>query len=85
VFGLDGSAASYAVTSDTNAYAGKWQTMLDDSVARGAVATIGISSVGLMGNAPAVLQDARAIEVTVTIDWTEFERPRSLTVSMVRM
>lgn len=85
VFGLDGTAASYTVASDTNAYAGKWQTMLDESVDRGAVATIEISSVGLMGNAPTTLENARAIEVTVTIDWTEFERPRALTVSMVRM
>lgn len=84
-FGFDGSAASYTVLSNVNAYAAKWQTMLDDSVGRDAVATIEISSVGLMGSAPAILQNARAIDVTVTIDWTEVERPRSVTVSTVRM
>lgn len=85
VFGFDGTAATYTLASDTNAYAAKWQTILDDTVGRGAVATIEISSVGLMGNAPSVLENARAIEVTVTIDWTELERPRDVTVSMVRM
>jgi Tfp pilus assembly protein PilV len=83
VFGLDGTAATYQVASDSNAYAGKWQTTLDESIGRDSVATIDIASVA--AGTPPSLDSARAIRVTVTIGWTEGERPREVVVSTVRM
>jgi len=84
VFGFDGAAQSYTVLSTANAYAAKWQTLLDDSLDRGSVATIAIQSLG-PASPPPNLNATRTIRVTVTIDWTEGERPRQISVSTVRM
>ena len=83
IFGFDGSATSYSVRSDTNAYAGKWQSMLDETLDRGAVATIDVES--LAPGTPPSLAVTRVMRVTVTIDWTEGNRPRDVVVATVRM
>ena len=84
IFGEDGTAQSYSLRSDTNAYAAKWQTMLDDSLERQSVATIDVQSLG-PASPPPNLNVTRAIQVTVTIEWVENERPREVSVSSVRM
>ncbi len=85
VFGSDGSAASYTYDTRVNAYAAKWQTMLDDGLEHGSYATINVASSELAdGNTPN-LNVAKAIRVTVTVFWSEGARNRNVRVMSVRM
>lgn len=93
VYGLDGSAAFYDIDTTTNAFAGKWQTMLDEELAQDSFAIIRVEALPREGQAVENLNhlDTRAIRVTVTVNWAEGgdwnaagARNRSVQVSTVR-
>lgn len=84
VYGFDGTATTYTVDSRTNAYAGKWQTLLDDSLERDSFATIRIDTLG-PGTTTPTLAVTKAMKVTVTVNWSEGDRDRNVQVATVRM
>lgn len=84
VFGSDGTATSYTYDTQVNAYASKWQTLLDDGLELGSNATILVASVPPTGGAAPALNAAKAIRVTVTVFWSEGDRNRSVRVMSVR-
>jgi Tfp pilus assembly protein PilV len=85
VFGSDGTAATYTYDTRVNAYAGKWQTLLDNGLELGSFATINVASSQLAGGATPTLDAAKAIKVTVTVFWSEGARNRNVRVMAVRM
>lgn len=84
VFGSDGTATSYTYDTTTNAFASKWQTMLDEGLELGSNATILVASVPPTGGAAPALNAARAIRVTITVFWAEGDRNRSVRIMTVR-
>ncbi len=82
LFGFDGTAATYNVDTRTNAFAAKWQQVLDQKLLN-AYATIEVRS--LANGAVPNLDTTRAIRVLVTVRWQDGTRPRSLQVGTVRM
>ena len=83
-FGSNGTATSYTYDTGVNAYAAKWQTMLDDGLELSSNATILVASVPPTGSAAPALNAAKAIRVTVTVFWSEGDRNRSVRVMTVR-
>ena len=82
-FGLDGSAASYTIDSRTNPAAAAWQADLDRELPR-AHAEILLESLAGTGSPPP-LAGARAIRITVSVQWHERRKDRSVRVATVRM
>jgi type II secretory pathway pseudopilin PulG len=82
-FGSDGSSASEVVDSRTNAYAAKWQQMLDQDLHE-THAEIVLESVD-DGGSPPVLNAARCIRISVTVFWRDQLRDREVSVATVRM
>jgi type II secretory pathway pseudopilin PulG len=85
VFGDDGTAASYTYDTRTEAFAAKWQTMLDDSLQYGSYATILVAAVPPESGGSPNLNACRAIRITVTVFWAEGDRNRSVRVMTVRI
>jgi type II secretory pathway component PulJ len=82
-FGLDGSAASYTIDSRTNPAAATWQSDLDRELPQ-AHAEIRLESIVGSGTPPP-LDAARAIRITVDVQWRERRKDRSVRVATVRM
>lgn len=81
LFGFDGTATSHSVDSRVNAYASKWQPVLDESLAN-SWAIVDITS---LGTGPPTLATTKAIRVVVTVNWSEGARNRQVRVGTVRM
>ena len=81
-FGYDGAATSYTVDSRTNGAAAAWQTAVSSKLS-GAYATIDLAS--LSSGTPPAMSSTSAIRVTVTIFWSERNRPRTIRLATVRM
>ena len=79
------SATSYTYDTRTEAFAAKWQTLLDDSLQYGSYATILVAAVPPESGGTPTLAAARAIRVTVTVFWAEGDRNRSVRVMTVRI
>lgn len=85
LFGLNGSTTTATVYSNGGGYAAKWQARLDQSLQRGSVARIDLAALPPEGGSAPTLANAKAIRVTVTVNWTEGQRPRHATLATVRM
>ena len=91
MFGSDGSATSLTVNSRTNAYAQKWQPILDEKLVD-AQAEIQVQSLIPTGAVPN-LNVTRYMRVLVTVSWQEnttdtagaARRERSVRLGTVRM
>ena len=85
LFGFDGAAKSYSVDSRNNAACDKWQATLDEALGDGlAHAVIDIEALAQSGQPIPILQQSRVIRVTITVNWTEGLRQRSLNLAVVR-
>jgi prepilin-type N-terminal cleavage/methylation domain-containing protein len=83
-FGEDGSATSYTVDTRTNAFASRWQPVLDESFEPGAYAEVLVQSVdGSLS--PPLLREATCIRVQVRVHWREGERDREIALATIRM
>lgn len=82
-FGLDGSAARYTIDSRSNAQAAEWQAELDRGLSQ-AHAEIVLQSLAYSGSPPPLVS-ARAVRVTVTVQWHESTGDQSVRVATVRM
>lgn len=86
LYGFDGSAASYSVDTRSNAYAAKWQPILNERLGDGAFATVQINSLIASGSPPVLnASNCKAIRVVVTVFWNEGPRGRNVAVGTVRM
>ena len=86
LYGFDGTANSYSVDTRSNAYAGKWQPILEERLGDGAFATVQINSLSASGTPPLMnASSCKAIRVVVTVFWNEGVRNRDVTVGTVRM
>ena len=84
-YGFDGSASSYTIDSTSDAFAAKWQSVLEQELDH-CRAEILVESVDESPPGPA-LRDADAIRIRVTVFWDEQvgRRSRSVSLATVRI
>jgi type II secretory pathway pseudopilin PulG len=83
LYGFDGSTAAVTADTRTNAYALRWQPILNDKLVN-SYALIQVQSLVQTG-APPPLSTTRTMRVLVTVHWDEGARHRTSQLGTVRM